>query len=438
MAVCAGIRREDKNEWERRVPITPEHVKELRDKHDLHFIVQPSPVRVFPDNEYVEAGALVSEDLSGCNAIFAVKEIPIKLLLPQKTYMFFSHVIKGQPYNMPMLKKLMELGCTLIDYEKVEDAKGRRLIFFGRHAGIAGAIESFHALGRRLELEGIKSPFSDIRHAYDYSDMKEITDSLKTVGSRISTEGLPREIAPVAIGIAGYGHVGGGASEIIDLLPNEEIKPSQLRELAASKDMRNDIIYKVVFKEEDLVTPVSKDADFILQEYYDHPEKYEGVFEQYLPHLTLLLNTIYWTNRYPRLVTKAALKKLYEQNDKPTLRVIGDISCDIEGAIEATAHSTNPGTPCFVYNPLEGKVSEGIEGKGVAIMAVDNLPCEIPAESSRNFSNVLKSFAPAIARADYSTSFEELELPPEIRKAVILHKGKLTPDFKYLEKNVKS
>ena len=437
MAGCAGIRREDKNKWERRTPLIPRHVEELHRKHGIEFIVQPSAIRVFPESEYKSPSAKVDEDLSPCSAIFAVKEIPLELLLPGRTYVFFAHVIKGQRFNMPMLRRLMELGCNLVDYEKVVDDKGRRLIFFGRHAGLAGAVETLCALGRRLESEGISNPFSQLKHPHEYRDLHDIEQAIKAVSNSIAGDGLPRELTPLVIGIAGYGNVGTGAKEIIDLLPNREVQASDLAALSQQPDARNDIIYKVVFKEEDSVEPLSPDNRFELKDYFEHPEKYKGRFETYLPHLTVLVNAIYWEARYPRLVTNKALKKLFSGPQRPKLRVIGDVSCDIEGAIEATVRSTEPGSPCYVYNTADGTTRDGYEGKGVVIMAVDNLPCEIPAESSEYFSKVLKNYVAPIVDADYSKSFDELDLPPEIKRAVILQQGRLTPEFKYLEEFVK-
>ncbi|RKZ18896.1 hypothetical protein DRQ50_03170, partial [bacterium] len=150
MSVTVGIRREDKNEWERRVPLVPADVVTLAADHDLEFLVQPSPIRVFKDDEYAAAGATVTEDLSPAKVVLAVKEIPLTELRPDRTYLYFSHVVKGQPYNMPMLQHLLDTGATLIDYEKIADEQNRRLIFFSIHAGYAGMIESLVCLGQRL------------------------------------------------------------------------------------------------------------------------------------------------------------------------------------------------------------------------------------------------------------------------------------------------
>jgi len=165
MGYQIGIRREDRYKWERRVPLIPQDAKELAQKHGIEIIAQPSTKRVFADEEYRQAGITVSDSLAPCPVIFGIKEIPIPALEKGKTYVFFSHTTKGQPYNMPMLKRILELGCTLIDYEKVTDENGRRLIFFGRYAGLAGMIDTLWALGKRLAWEGISSPFEPVDRA---------------------------------------------------------------------------------------------------------------------------------------------------------------------------------------------------------------------------------------------------------------------------------
>jgi len=193
----------------------------------------------------------------------------------------------------------------------------------------------------------------------------------------------------------------------------------------------------VVFKEEHMVRRTSPDEPFVLQDYYDHPEKYESVFEKYLPYLSVLVNAIYWTPAYPRLVSKEGLKRLFAEAKRPRLRVIGDISCDVEGAVEVTVKSTEPGNPIYVYNPATGEVQDGIAGPGVVIMAVEILPTELPRESSAYFSSVLKPFLPAIARCDFSVPFDECGLPPEIKRAVIAYRGELTPDYRYIARHLK-
>ncbi len=436
MNTLFGIRREDKNRWERRVPLTPHHVKDLCAEHGLRCVVQSSPIRVFSDEQYRELGIAVAEDLSDCPVVFAVKEIPAGFFRPGRTYVFFAHVIKGQRYNMPMLRRLLELGCTLIDYERIVDEYGKRLIFFGRHAGLAGMIDTLWALGQRLSYEGIATPFAELQPAHRYATLQEAKETMAHVGQVIAAEGLPERLIPFVCGFAGYGHVSQGAQEIFDLLPHRKISPSQLLQLEREGECAATALYKVVFREEDMVRPLRPEGHFDLQEYYQHPEFYEGRFADYVPHLTVLVNGIYWDARYPRLVTKKDLRALFSAQHAPRLRVIGDISCDVEGSVECTVRATSPDDPILVYDPLTGTATSGHKGRGVVVLAVDNLPCELPRAASVYFSSVLKEYVPAIVTANYEVSFDELALPPEIKRAVIVHRGKLTPDYRYLEQYV--
>ena len=433
MTTRIGLRREDKNEWERRVPVTPGDAEQLQKEHDIQVIAQTSPIRAYRDPEFVQAGIAVQEDLSTCPIILGIKEMPVSFFEPDKTYVFFAHVIKGQPYNMPMLQRMLDLGCTLIDYERVADEQGRRLIFFGWHAGVAGMLDALWALGQRLAWEGIDNPFVRLRQTHTYHDLDEAKSALERVRLKIETEGLPEQMTPLIVGVAGYGNVSRGAQEMLDLLPVIDIEPGEVASLASSRDYSKHHIYKAVFKEWHMVTPTSPDVPFGLQDYYNHPERYRGIFEQYIPHLTVLVNAIYWTERYPRLVTKSYLRESFQAMEAPRLKVIGDISCDVGGAIECTVKSTEPGDPIYVYNPLTGQASDGHTGPGIVVMAVDILPSELPREASTDFSRVLSPFIPALARCDYTETLEECNLPPEIKRAVIVYQGRLAPDYEYIQ-----
>ncbi|MBE7472757.1 MAG: hypothetical protein DPW09_39350 [Anaerolineae bacterium] len=429
-----GLRCEDKNQWERRAPLTPTHLARLIQQQQIEFLVQPSPIRAFPDAGYAAAGATVQEDLSAAQIILAIKEIPVELLERGKTYLFFSHTIKGQPHNMPLLRRLLELDCQLIDYERVVDEQNRRLIFFGQHAGLAGMIDTLRALGQRLAWEGWATPLADIRPTYTYADLFAAQSDLRLIGQRLIEEGWPLELTPLVIGLAGYGNVSRGAQAILDLLPTRQISPGELLTLAEQEDLDRNIIYKVVFKEEDTVEPLVEGQPFDLPEFFQHPERYRSRFEQYLPHLTVLVNCIYWDARYPRLLTKAIARQLYGGDAPPKLRVIGDISCDIEGGIEVTVKATEPDAPTFVWDPATDTALDGVAGQGPVIMAVDNLPCELPVEASTSFSEALLPFIPALAACDFTVDFEQCTLPPELKRATIVYHGELTPNYRYLEK----
>lgn len=432
MSNIIGIRREDKNKWERRVPLTPEHVARLTGEQPLEIIAQVSPVRAFIDNDYAQAGATVQEDLTPADVIFAVKEIPLALLRPNKTYLFFSHTIKGQAYNMPLLQKLLDLNCQLIDYERIVDDQNRRLIFFGRHAGLAGMIDTLHTLGQRLAWEGYATPLADIKLTYQYGELPMAKQAIRAVGRRIAEEGLPEQLTPLVIGIAGYGNVSRGAQEVLDWLPTRQITPAELLTLSQQDDVQRNVIYKVVFTEADTVEPITTDRLFELQEFFQHPERYRSRFAQYLPHLSVLVNCIYWDTPYPRLLTKAQAQQLYAAGASPKLKVIGDISCDIEGGVEITVKPTSPDEPAFVWNPASGAAIDGVAGHGPVVMAIDNLPCELPVESSTSFGDALLPFVPALAAADFSADFDSVALPPELKRATIVYHGQLTPSYEYL------
>ncbi len=426
-----GIRREDKNIWERRSPLIPEQVGQLIGDHGLQFRVQPSTIRVFSDDEFREVGAEVSDDLSVCPLVFGVKEIPSEQFHPGHTYVFFAHVVKGQPHNMPMLRRMMELGCSLVDYEKITDDAGRRLVFFGRFAGIAGLVDTLAGVGQRLARFGYQTPLLRARLAHEYGRVALAKAALAEVGRDIVEEGLPAELSPFIIGVTGYGHVAKGVWEMLDALGATEVSPVDLPTLAMDGSPR--AVYRVMFREEHMVEPVELGHRFELREYFERPELYRSQFERHLPYLSVLVNCIYWDARYPRLVTRRWLQQAYA-DQRPKLMAIGDISCDINGSVEATIKATNPGEPFFVYDPHRHAASDGVDGDGILVMAVDNLPCELPFDASREFGAALLPFVPALARADFNRPLAELELPDSIRRALILHRGKLTPEYEYISR----
>lgn len=431
-----GIRREDKNRWERRVPLTPEDVGRLISEHGLQFHVQPSttpPVRIFADQAYADAGAEVREDLSGCDLVVGVKEMPLDFFRERQAYMFFSHTLKCQPFNMPMLKKMLDLGCTLFDYELISDNKDRRLVFFGRYAGLAGMIDSLSALGRRLEEEGIPNPFIAIKMAHEYGNLTEAKASVLEVGGKINAIGIDERITPLIVGFSGYGNVSEGAQEILDLMPVRTITPDELPWLRDGGNISRQHIYKVIFKEEHMVVPKASGAAFDLQHYYKSPEDYVPVFDRYTPHINVLINAIFWTDKYPRLVTIDFLRDLFSLEKQPHLRVIGDISCDVDGSIECTVKATESDAPCYVFEPATGAVREGYAGAGPVIMAIDNLPCELPVESSEHFSASLRDFIAEFSNVALRSPGGLLDLSDPLKKSIIAYQGELLSPFMYLE-----
>lgn len=426
-----GIRYEDKYAMERRVPLVPAHIKELIDQ-GYEFEIVRSAKRVFKDSEFSEAGAELVDEVTNSDIILGVKEMPIGYFKKNKTYIFFSHTIKGQEYNMPLLQNMMNNKINLIEYERIVDEQGRRLIFFGRFAGLAGMINSLWSLGQRYAEFGIQTPFLKIQQTHHYHSLDEAKQVINEAGEEIVKHGLPEEISPLTFAITGYGNVSNGAQEILALLPVKDINPSDLKEIESSGKYSNKKVYKAVFKEEDLSRPKEPGVEFNLQNYYDHPELFEDQFEQYIPFISCLMNCMYWDDRYPRIISKDYLEKLFI-NRIPKLTVIGDVTCDPDGSIECTHKGTEIEDPVFVYNPLTRQPKMGFKGDGILVMAVDILPSELPREASQTFSDALVRFIPQIAKADFSEKFENLKLPYPIKKALILHNGELTPDYEYLK-----
>lgn len=418
-----GIRLEDKNRWERRVPLTPADAAAVAAATGHRILVQPSPTRVFPDDDYRALGLEVDDAAVAADVLVAVKEIPAALFRPGGVYACFSHTIKGQPYNMPMLRRLLELGCTLVDYERIVDAQGRRLIFFSLHAGYAGMIESLRALGLRLRARGRETALTRVKPAYEYRDLADAEAHLREVGERLAAEGG----RPLSLGLAGYGNVSRGAQTVLSWLPTAAVAPEDLPAAAASATGPAPLLV-TVFREEHMVRPRGDHA-FALRDYFDRPERYEGRFAEHLPHLDLLVNTIFWTERYPRLVTRDWVRGAFAGGAEPRLQVIGDISIDIEGSIEISLKATYPDAPCFVYDPDADAAVDGVEGRGIVVMGVDNLPCELPREASEHFSAIFKDMVGPLGDCDWSAGYADLDLPRPLKSAVICHRGELAPAY---------
>jgi alpha-aminoadipic semialdehyde synthase len=310
----------------------------------------------------------------------------------------------------------------------------RRIIFFGRFAGLAGMINTLWAIGLRLKEYNIETPFLKIRQAYTYSSLEEARTAVADVGLEIAEGGLPSELQPFVVGITGYGNVSQGVQEILGLLPVKEIMVNRLTELSSRKSAPTNLIYKVIFRQQDLVRHTNASLPFDLHDYYQHPHNYINDFEQYIPHLSTLINGMYWDEKFPKLITRNYLQEHMKEGRLSKLHVIGDITCDPEGSIEATLKGSSIENPLYVYNPDNHSIKNGHTSTGLQVMAVDILPSELPKESSEAFGNVLFNFVKSIAAADYSRSYDEIDLPKPIKRAMIVHNGELTPSYKYLEK----
>lgn len=428
-----GIRREDKSIWERRSPLTPADLGELA-AGGIAAAVETSGHRVFTDAEFRQAGIPVQADLGDCGLILGIKEIPPAAFEKGKVYLFFSHVIKGQAGNMPMLRAMMDKGASLLDYERIVDGAGRRLIFFGRHAGLAGMVDTLWALGRRLRAEGIPSPLERLRQMREYPDLPAALDALERLRDALRRDGVPPAVHPLVIGRVGSGNAGQGAAEILECLGAETVSAD---DLPLTMDRPADRLYQVVFRKSDWLRPRESGRTFDADEYLRHGvRRYRSGFPDFAPHLSALVNCMYWDDRYPGLLSAADFRRLWSDPALPRLRVIGDISCDVNGPLACTVRATDPGTPVYTYDPATGETRDGVSGPGPVVMAVYMLPAEIPRESSIYFSGILKPFIPPLAAADFSRPLSEVGLPPELGRALILHQGGLTPEYAYLRESV--
>lgn len=420
-----GIRREDKNRWERRVPLVPDDVAQLVDA-GLDIVVQPSDLRIFSDSAYELAGATVAEDLGDCGVVLAVKEIPPELFRPGVAYVYFSHTIKGQAHSMPALQAMLDTGGTLIDFERIADADGARLVHFGRFAGVAGTIDALWALGRRWQVQGFDTPLSNLRPTIDYPSMEQALDAVGEVGAALAADGLPDALEPLVVGITGYGHVAQGALEVLARLPMRQVGAGELAEAT----MRSDEVAVCVLTESDTVAPnqsAGRRGVVDVADFRAHPENYRSIFSPVAARLSLLINSIYWDPRAPRLLTWEDLVPLAARG---RLAVIADLSCDIDGAIQSTVRATESGDPVYVVDPVTRAARTGFEGPGIVVLAVDNLPCELPADASAAFSAALRPLVPGLAAADFAQPSPDL--PPELDRAMVAHRGDLTPAFEYL------
>jgi len=429
-----ALRREDKNPWERRVPASPELVRRLVEE-GFELRVERSPTRTWPDEAWRAVGARLVDDLAGCPLVLGVKEIPPEKLEPGAVYVFFSHTIKGQPGSMPLLKRILELGCTLVDYECVVDGEGRRLVFFGRHAGYAGMIDGLAALGGRLVHEGRISPLAQVRDAWRYADLADARRDLERLAGRAGEEGFSGDGRPLVVGIAGYGNVSQGAQEILELFPLERHEPAELLEPGFRDDLDPTALHLAVFREEHMFRR-RDGGPFDAPAYFADPGAHAADFERYLPKLDLLVNAIFWDPAGPRLVTRDWVRRAWADGSRGALKAVADLSIDVEGAVECSLAATESDAPTYVYEAATGRLRPGLAGEGPVILAVDNLPCEIPRDSSRAFSKALAPFLPALAAADWSRPWDRLDLPEPLMRAVIAHRGGLAPAFAYLAQHL--
>jgi saccharopine dehydrogenase (NAD+, L-lysine forming) len=390
-----GILREGKIPHDRRVPFTPEQCRMILNTYPgTNIIVQPSPFRSYADKEYLAQGINVSEDVSSCDILFGIKEVPVEELLPGKKYLFFSHTIKKQPHNKKLLKTVLEKKIQLIDYECLTDPHMNRVIGFGHYAGIVGTYNGIRGYGLKYNL-------FDLKPAYKCKDRHELKEEYKKVR-------LPN----IKIIVTGNGRVANGAVELLGALEIRRITPYEFTHYSFREPTY------VQLHSGDYNEPLSGEL-FNVSDFFAHPEKYRSTFGKYTKFCDLLVHCSFWDPRAPKLFTK-------EEMRSPDFRisVIGDVTCDINGSIPSTVKPSTIEEPFYGYNAKLEQVEAPFSHDTITVMAVDNLPCELPRDASEDFGKELfDKVLPSLLKEDQ----EEL-----IARGSIAKDGKLTERFSYL------
>jgi saccharopine dehydrogenase (NAD+, L-lysine forming) len=393
-----GILREEKMPPDKRVPFTPEQCSYIRENFSgTEVIVQPSPIRCFTDADYIAIGIEVKEDLSDCDVLMGVKEVPAEKLVPGKTYFFFSHTIKKQPYNRQLLQQVVVKGIQLIDYETLTDRNGMRILGFGRFAGLVGAYNGLRGYGLRTRL-------FEVRPAYLCRNLDEIQHELKSV-----------KLPGIKIVVTGGGRVAGGVLELL--------KMAGVRQVDADEYLSISTADKPVFVRLDPgdYNRHRNGHRFELLHFYNHPEEYEGTFGPYLNSTDMLIGAAYWDPKAPVLFNRS-------DTGKPGFRIkmIADITCDIDGSIPTTLRASTIDEPFYDFDPVTEELRQPFSSPDhISVMAVDNLPCEIPADASLDFGqNLIEKILPCITGPDHEGIID---------RAAITRNGALTERYKYLQ-----
>ncbi|XP_051917277.1 alpha-aminoadipic semialdehyde synthase, mitochondrial [Hippocampus zosterae] len=437
-----AIRREDINPWERRAPLAPRHVRELT--HDgIKVLVQPSNRRAIHEKYYTKAGAIIQEDISEASLILGVKRPPEEKVIPKKTYAFFSHTIKAQEANMALLDDLLKKEVRLIDYEKMVDANGFRIVAFGQWAGVAGMINILHGLGLRFLALGHNTPFMHIGMAHNYRNVSQAIQAVRDCGYEISMGLMPKSIGPVTFCFTGTGNVSKGAQDIINELPVEYVEPHELKDVCETGDMTK--VYATVLSRHHHLMRKS-DGIYDPMEYENHPELYTSNFRTSVaPYTNCLINGIYWDPQTPRLLRRLDAQQLLRPRSNGAtsegmpelphkLLAICDISADAGGSIQFMNDCTTIDKPFCMYDADQHIDHDSVEGHGILMCSIDNLPAQLPIEATEYFGDRLFPYIWEMLPSDASRPLDQEDFSPQVRDAVITSNGVLTPKFEYIEK----
>ena len=401
LTIKIGILREGKVPPDARTPLTPEQCAEAQVELPVRIVVEPSPVRCFKDEEFTKHGIHLQEDLSDCDILLGVKEVPIHQLIPGKTYLFFSHTIKKQAYNRPLLQAILEKNIRLIDYEVLTNEAGERLIAFGFYAGIVGAHNGLWTWGKRT------GQFSLPRlcESHDYAGVLEVYEKIK--------------MPPLRIVLTGGGRVSSGAAKNLRDMGIEQVTPQEFLENQYDKAVFTQI------RAEDYVAHREGKA-FDKSHFYAHGEEYVSTFQRFWPLTDIFINGIFYDKKAPMFFTLEDM-----QRSDFRIKVISDITCDLMPAssVPSTIRATKIADPVYGFDPVRGIEIPPYQPAGVDMMTIDNLPSELPRDASAFFGRqLLERILPELLKGRESAA---------ICRGMITDHGSLTREFSYLEDYVK-
>ena len=391
-----GIIKERKTPPDRRVVFTPEELKRLHSEHpEAEIKVETSDIRVYDDSQYTDCGIEVASDMTDCDVLFGVKEVPIAALIPNKKYFFFSHTIKKQPYNRDLLRAILDKNIELYDHETIVDANNKRLIGFGRYAGIVGAYNGIRGFGIKYDLFVL--PKAETLNTKDDLIM------------RLRRQTLPN----IKIVLTGHGKVGMGAKEILDGMKIKEVSLTDYLTKKYSEAVYTQIDTLDYNKRKD-----GKESS--KQDFYQNPEAYVSDFERFTKVSDVFMAGHFHGNGAPDILTNEMLRA---HDNK--IQVVADISCDVAGPIACTIKASTIADPFFGYLPSEHKEVSYTHPASILVMSVDNLPCELPRDASEGFG---ETFMEHVIPAFFNNDKDGI-----LARAKMTENGKLTPRFAYLQ-----
>jgi len=391
-----GIIRERKNPPDRRVVLSPEECQNVLSKFPkAEILVESSPIRVFSDQEYADKGLKVVNDLETCEVLLGVKEVPIEALIPNKKYFFFSHTIKKQPYNRELLQAVLDKNIELYDHEVITNTKGSRLVAFGRYAGIVGAYNGFRAYGLKFDL-------FQLPKAESLLDQQALITELKKT-----------QLPNIKILLTGKGRVGNGAKEMLDAMELRQVAPSEYLSETFNEPVYCQIDVSQYVKRKGEIKGSKTD-------FFQNPEAYESDFFRFAKVTDFYIAGHFYGDGAPYLYTREDAK----QPDF-NIKVVADISCDIDGPVASTIRPSTIAEPIFGYDPESETETDFKKEKAIAVMAVDNLPCELPRDASVGFGEAFSKYV--------IPSFFDNDEDGLLDRARMTQKGKLTPRYAYLQ-----